>query len=156
MRDFSGHTLYETDFIAWAEEQAEALRIATPKISNLGLDLPNLIDEFDSLARQELTRLEDAVRGVLSRLIRAALDTDADRARISLFEINGILREACQRGSPTGLTRLEMDRLWAEAEAALPDYIILVGPGPCPFEASTLLSKDFSLRGALETIRDLL
>ena len=44
-------SLYETDLTAWAEEQAEALRrLATehPEVA-AELDLPNLIDEVESM-----------------------------------------------------------------------------------------------------------
>lgn len=44
-------SLYETDLAAWAEEQAEALRRLAAEHSEVAaeLDLPNLIDEVESM-----------------------------------------------------------------------------------------------------------
>ena len=43
------HSLYETDFYAWTQEQAKLLR----KCQWSQLDLPNLIEEIESLGKQD-------------------------------------------------------------------------------------------------------
>lgn len=43
------HSLYETDFYAWTQEQAKLLR----KGQWNELDLPNLIEEIESLGKQD-------------------------------------------------------------------------------------------------------
>jgi NADH:ubiquinone oxidoreductase subunit F (NADH-binding) len=54
MNDNDVSSLYQTDLIAWAEEQAAVLREAPSQVAQLGLDLPNLITNVETLARQEL------------------------------------------------------------------------------------------------------
>lgn len=151
-------TLYDTDFIAWAEEQADALRaLALPDGSVL--DLPNLIEEMETLARRELVQFERLVGCALERLIRAALDPDLDRARGSLSQVTGFLREACQRSCPTGLSRIDLQRIWSEAcdraEVHLPEDSLPAGKTPFPFATEALLAPGFVLRDAIEAIRDL-
>ena len=43
------HSLYDTDFYAWTQEQVNLLR----KRQWNQLDLPNLIEEVESLGKQE-------------------------------------------------------------------------------------------------------
>jgi len=43
------HSLYETEFYAWTQEQAKLLR----KCQLSELDLPNFIEEIESLGQQD-------------------------------------------------------------------------------------------------------
>ena len=144
-------TLYETDFIAWAEAQAAALR-AVPDPSGLGLDLQNLIEEVESLARQDLFEFEDRIRTALTRLILAAHHPDPARARAELAGVSRPLIDARGWRSPTGLARLDPEKLWSEAreEAAadLPDGALQGDPTPCPFRLEDLLARGFDPREA--------
>jgi hypothetical protein len=158
MEDRPTISLYETDYIAWAEAQAEALR-SVPQLVEHGVDLENLIEEVETLARQEFREFEDALRSALSRLIRAAFEPDASLARRPLSEVACFLQAARTRRSPTALGRLNLDLLWAEAwveaEGFLPDGALPDTAAGCPFEVETLLRRGFFLRSALERIRDL-
>ena len=49
-------TLYEEDFVAWTEQQAEALRSAARGSTNQPLDWENLAEEIESLGRSDTTR----------------------------------------------------------------------------------------------------
>jgi len=44
-------SLYDTDFLAWSEQQAEALRAAMRNDSNQRLDLGNLTEEIEDLGK---------------------------------------------------------------------------------------------------------
>ncbi len=44
-------TLYDEDFVAWAEHQAEALRAAARGGSNQALDWENLAEEIEDLGK---------------------------------------------------------------------------------------------------------
>lgn len=151
--------LYETDFPAWAEGQAAALR-ARPELARLGLDLPNLIEELETLAREEVRALEDGVRTGLVRLLLAAAEPDPARAAGPLSQVSGPLIAARRHLSPTGRARLDPDRLWAEAweeaVAALPDGALPAEPFPCPIPVWPLLERGFRPREALERVREAL
>jgi hypothetical protein len=59
-------TLYETDTVAWSEQQAAALRAAARGSSNQPLDWENLAEEIESLGRS----LRYALRSQISRIIQ--------------------------------------------------------------------------------------
>lgn len=58
--------LYETDFYAWTKEQAELLKHKTWE----ALDLPNLIEEIESLGRQEQQELRNRLGVLLGHLLK--------------------------------------------------------------------------------------
>lgn len=148
--------LYETDFIAWAERQASALR-AIPYTSPFGLDLPNLIGEVEALARRDLIEFQDRVRSALTGLLIAAREPDPGRARVALSSVTGPLIEARSLQTPTGVSRLDPDQLWSEAweeaSTSLPPAPVLGAPGPCPFRAEELLARGFSPADGVERVR---
>jgi hypothetical protein len=59
-------TLYETDTVAWSEQQAAALRAAARGSSNQPLDWENLAEEIESFGRS----LRYALRSQISRIIQ--------------------------------------------------------------------------------------
>jgi len=58
--------LYETDFYAWIQRQADALR--TRNIS--GLDFENLIEEIESMGRREKCELESRIEALLVHFLK--------------------------------------------------------------------------------------
>jgi hypothetical protein len=156
MTDRDPSRLYETDFLAWAEAQAAALR-AAPGIADFGVDLENLIEEVETLARQDFRAFEDGLRGGLSRLVLAAFEPNPDHAKRPLSEVTGHLQGARRSASPTALRRLDLDRVWAEAReeagAGLPEGALPGASGACPFPVEALLARGLDLRAAVETLR---
>ncbi|QYO63945.1 DUF29 domain-containing protein [Leptolyngbya sp. 7M] len=59
-------SLYESDFYAWTQEQAELLKHKTWE----ALDLPNLIEEIESLGRQERQELRNRLSVLLGHLLK--------------------------------------------------------------------------------------
>ena len=60
------HSLYETDFYAWTQEQAKLPR----KCQWSQLDLPNLIEEIESLGKQERQELRNRLSILLGHLLK--------------------------------------------------------------------------------------
>jgi hypothetical protein len=58
--------LYESDFYAWTKEQAELLKNKTWE----QIDLPNLIEEIESLGRQERQELRNRLGVLLGHLLK--------------------------------------------------------------------------------------
>jgi hypothetical protein len=57
---------YETDFVAWTQEQAQILRArSTP-----GLDWDNLAEEIESMGRRDRRKLESRFRRILHHLLK--------------------------------------------------------------------------------------
>lgn len=62
----SAPNLYETDFYAWVQEQATLLRSQQWSY----LDLPNLIEEIESLGRQQRQELRNRLSVLMGHLLK--------------------------------------------------------------------------------------
>ena len=58
--------LYETDFYAWTLEQSKLLQISNFK----GLDIVNLVEEIESLGKQQRQELENRLAILLGHLLK--------------------------------------------------------------------------------------
>ena len=58
--------LYETDFYAWTLEQSKLLQISDFK----GLDIVNLVEEIESLGKQQRQELENRLAILLGHLLK--------------------------------------------------------------------------------------
>jgi hypothetical protein len=63
-------TLYNTDFLAWSKEQAEALRAEARTGSNRKLDWENLAEEIEDLGISQQSALESQVRRIVEHLLK--------------------------------------------------------------------------------------
>jgi len=65
-------TLYETDFHAWTENQAAALRRNATERLNLAaeIDWDHLAEEIESLGRNELRSMEGALMRIIEHLLK--------------------------------------------------------------------------------------
>ena len=63
-------TRYESDFYAWTQEQAAALRRLGAAGANLPLDWENIAEEIDSMGRSERAALRTSLMRVLEHLLK--------------------------------------------------------------------------------------
>jgi hypothetical protein len=63
-------TLYDEDFVAWSEQQAEALRAAARTGSNQQLDWENLAEEIESLGRSQRRELRSRLSVIMEHLVK--------------------------------------------------------------------------------------
>src|ERR1700730_1312182 len=63
-------TLYEHDFAAWAQQQAEALRATARGGSNQLLDLENLAEEIESLGISQRSALASHIMRIIQHLVK--------------------------------------------------------------------------------------
>ena len=63
-------TLYDTDFLAWSKEQAEALRSAAHSGSNQKLDWENLAEEIESLGISQRSALSSQIRRIIRHFLK--------------------------------------------------------------------------------------
>jgi hypothetical protein len=71
-------TLYEEDTVAWAENQAAALRAAAQGGSNQELDWENLAEEIEDLAKSYRLSLKSHIRRIVQHLTKLAHSPAAD------------------------------------------------------------------------------
>ncbi len=74
--------LYETDFYAWIQEQAKRLRHQQWN----QLDLPNLIEEIESLGKQQRAELRNGLKVLIGHLLKWEYQTER-RSRSWLMTI---------------------------------------------------------------------
>ncbi len=154
-------TLYETDILAWSEQQAVALRdLAARRDLPNALDLENVIEEIESLGRNEFTAATSPIRLILGHLLKAASDPDAP-ARLHWFD--EILRwhgEMKDSLTPSMHQRVDMDALWRRALSEAASSLALHGktlipglPKESPFALQDFLGESFDIQAALARIR---
>ena len=73
-------TLYEEDTVAWAEQQAAALRAAARGGSNQALDWENLAEEIESLGAAQRSALGSHVMRIIQHLVSSNILPQESRA----------------------------------------------------------------------------
>lgn len=71
-------TLYDEDFVAWTEQQAEALRSASRGSTNQPLDWENLAEEIESLGKSDRRELRSQIYRVVRHLAKLQFSPAAD------------------------------------------------------------------------------
>jgi hypothetical protein len=89
-------SLYEHDFVRWAEAQAEGLRRAADASSNLPLDWLNLAEEVESLGRSQRRELRSRLAIVIEHLLKLE-HSPATGPRIGWIETIGRERREIER-----------------------------------------------------------
>ena len=137
--------LYETDFYAWTQEQAKLLQ----QQQWSQLDLPNLIEEIESLGKQERAELRNRLSVLIGHLLKWECQQER-RSRSWLATIRVQRRESLKllRDNPSLKPYLdealqeayENGRDLASGEANLPFSTF---PQECPYTLEETLSEVF-------------
>jgi hypothetical protein len=136
--------LYDTDILAWAEQQAGLLRRAAAGERVNGLDWPNLIEEIEDLGRSELRAVESLLAQALAHLLKAAGWPHDDSAGHWRAEALAFLRRAARLYRPgmrqyldlaaqfeDAVLAVRLDRMGGQPPGRLPDA--------CPLTLEELL-----------------
>src|SRR5689334_4000605 len=93
--------LYEDDVVAWAEQQAKALRDAAVSKSNLPIDWENVAEEIEDLAKAYKSSLKSQLRRVIQHLVKLQYSPAVDprpgwrrTIRLARLEIQDLLEES--------------------------------------------------------------
>ena len=70
--------LYDVDFVAWTEQQAEALRAAADGSTNQPLDWENLAEEIESLGKSDRRELRSQIYRIIRHLAKLQFSQATD------------------------------------------------------------------------------
>jgi hypothetical protein len=146
--------LYDSDILAWSEQQAAALRrLASRCDLPNDLDLENVVEEIESVGRSELRATESFIELILAHAAKAVSAPEGLAIGHWRTECIGWQAQILRAFAPSMRQRIDMDALWRSAlrvaEAALAEHgrnLAAVLPGTCPITLDDLLVETFEFR----------
>lgn len=155
-----GETLYDVDFYAWSQEQADMLRALARNPAGLpnALDIANIAEEIEGVGNSQLSAMASRVRLILAHLIKCVSQPESPALRHWRTEMvvwHGDLLADITRAMQA---KIDMDVEWRravrQAQAAFAEHDLALAPGlpkACPIPLAALLEEelDFTALAAL-------
>ncbi len=145
----SNSHLYDTDVLAWSEQQAALLRRhAAGERSNVTdhPDWPNIIEEIESVGNEQVHAVESFLVQALVHDLKAEawpLSRDGPHWRAEARRFRG---DAASRFAPSMTQRLDLAKIYRRALRAMPDTVDGQPPLPvppvCPVTLDELIGED--------------
>ena len=138
--------LYDEDILLWSERQAALLqRVAAGEALNGRPDWANIIEEVESVGREQLHAVESLLLQALAHMLKAEawpLARDAENWR---GDARGFRARARRRFAPSMRQKIDLADIYADAVKALPCKMDGQPSQPvlatCPMTLDELLSK---------------
>lgn len=138
--------LYNTDFAQWAVTQADHLR----NEEYAELDLPNLIEEIEAMAKRDRRDVESRLETILEHALKLRCESEADavagRANTIFTQRNDLLRvlddNMSLRANIDGFIE-KAYRLARKAAARVTRCKIEEFPVDCPWTVEEILDEDW-------------
>jgi Domain of unknown function DUF29 len=149
--------LYERDVLAWSESQAALLRRLARGERVNDVDWAHVVEEIEDVGLSELNAVRSYLRLIITHLLKLRSWPDDPAAPHWRGEVVTFQRDAAQRFAPSMRQRIDLERLYRDAVAAVTairsdDSDQAALPGACPFTPEQLLTE---VLGALvATARD--
>jgi hypothetical protein len=134
---------YETDILQWSVHQAALLRrvAAGDRINNNDLDWPNIIDEVETVGRNELHAVESLLVQTLLHLLKAQAWPQSTAVPGWQKEVRVFKMQLRRRFAPSMRQKIDLADLYAEALLSLPDTIDDQAPLPVPDVCTVTLDE---------------
>ncbi len=137
--------VYDADVLEWSEHQARLLRQhAAGERTNAPVDWPNIIEEIESVGRDQLHAVESLLVQALAHMLKAEAWPLSREVPHWQAEARGFRGDAAARFAPSMRQRIDVAKLYRRAIARLPDTIDGQPPLPvppiCPVTLEELLS----------------
>jgi len=137
--------LYDDDILLWSERQSDLLRrIAAGEPVNERPDWVNIIEEVESVGREQLHAVESLLLQALLHMLKAEgwpLSRDAENWRA---DARGFRAQARRRFAPSMRQTIDLAGIYDDARNALPATMDGQPPQPvsqtCPMTLDELLS----------------
>lgn len=142
---------YDTDFLAWTEEQARLLREAARERINTPVDWENVAEEIESMGRSELRAVESALVRVIEHLLKLEHSPAADLRgdwKVSVLEHRDRVARDLS-ASPSLRGRIDTANIYKsgrkiaalglERDGMRPNDL----PVDCPYSLDQLLDEDW-------------
>ncbi len=151
--------LYDTDFLAWTEQQAAALRRMAGASNSL--DAGHLAEEIEDLGKRDVREVESLLRHMFLHALKIVFDPASDANRHWRGEILTFQDDASRAFTPSMRQKIDVDELWRKAvhsflAGILPDAARdlnwLRGMPEAPLGVAELTSSDLDLDAVLGTI----
>ncbi len=153
-------TLYDTDVVAWSEEQVAKLRALAATVGSNAVDWENVIEEIESVGRSQRSKVESLVRNALVHLIKVASSPRSLSARSWRDEVTMFLDQADDALNPSLRVSLDVDLMWGRARESARANLAPYGeslsasvPVACPFTLHHLLRHRREVDVLLEALR---
>ena len=149
--------LYERDVLAWSENQAALpRRLARGERVN-DVYWKHIVEEIEDVGLSELDAVRGYLRSIMTHLLKSRLWPDDRTVPHWRGEIVTFQRDAAQRFAPSMRQRIDLERLYRDAVAAvtairLDETAEAALPDSCPFTLEQLLTG--SIAGLVGTARD--
>ena len=136
--------LYDDDILLWSERQGDLLRrMATGEPLNEPPDWENIIEEVESVGREQLHAVESLLFQAIVHMLKAEawpLARDAENWR---GDARGFRAQARRRFAPSMRQKIDLPGIYADVLKALPDTMDGQPPQPvsptCPMTLDELL-----------------
>jgi hypothetical protein len=139
-------TLYETDHVAWIDEQVAKLRSLVESRSNLDLDIDHLIEVLEAMARSDKSVVASYARQIIVHLLLLGYSPAAQPRSGWEAEIAAFRAELHDRLTATLVRYLteRLDHLYAQALdiAAKKEAMYNTRPLPAPDQRPAELTID--------------
>jgi hypothetical protein len=114
--------LYDDDILLWSERQADLLRrIAEGEPVNERPDWPNIIEEVESVGREQLHAVESLLFQAFVHMLKAEAWPDSRDAEAWLADARGFRLQVRRRFVPSMRQRIDLSGIYADALKARPE-----------------------------------
>jgi hypothetical protein len=139
--------LYEADVLEWSERQAALLRQhAAGKLGNETPDWSNIIEEVESVGREQLHQVESLLAQALAHMLKAEAWPLSGEVPSWLADSRRFRDDAARRFTPSMRQRINLAKIYRQALRYLPEAIDGTAPLPvpevCPVTLDELLAED--------------
>lgn len=138
----NGESLYDKDVVAWSERQARLMRsVALGVISPKALDWDNLIEEIESVGREQVHAVESTLVQALIHDLKCAAWPDVLYVSHWQAEARVMRRNVRRRFTNSMRQKIEAASLYADALDGLPKDIDGRAPLPVPTTCAATLDQ---------------